>query len=53
MVTHIHFYKLKEYNVDTIVDASDNVISGNESTSEMLTSRSKKQECAKTCNTKR
>ena len=36
-ITHVHFYK--EY-VDANLDASDNVISGSESTSEMLTRQS-------------
>ena len=36
-ITHVHFYK--EY-VDANLGASDNVISGNEPSSEMLTSQS-------------
>ena len=39
--THVHFYQLKRYNVDADLDVSDNVISVNEHSSEMLTSQSK------------
>ena len=39
-ITHVHFYKIKKKYVDANLDASDNAISDNESSSEMLTSQS-------------
>ena len=39
MCTYIYF---KRCNIDAYLDASDNVISGNKPSSEMLTSQSKK-----------
>ena len=49
-ITHVHFYK--EKYVDANLDASDNVISGNEPSSEMLRSQSQIPEWAKTGNAK-
>ena len=43
---------LNKYNVNANLDASDNGISGNEPSSEMLTSQSQKLERTKTGNTK-
>ena len=39
-VTHVHFYRIKKNTFDANLDASDNAISDNESSSEMLTSQS-------------
>ena len=39
-ITHVHFDKIKKKYVDANLDASDNAISDNESSSEMLTSQS-------------
>ena len=41
-ITLVHFYDIKKINVDANLDAPDNVIMGNEPSSEMLTSQSKK-----------
>ena len=39
-ITHVHFYKNNVKYVDANLDAPDNAISDNESSSEMLTSQS-------------
>ena len=39
-ITHVHFYEINEKYVDANLDAPDNAISGNEPTSDMLTSQS-------------
>ena len=39
-ITHVHFYEIKKKYVDANLDASDNAISDDESSSEMLTSQS-------------
>ena len=47
-ITYEHFYQIHKYNVDANLLASDNGISGNEPSLEMLRSRSKKLEWTKT-----
>ena len=39
-ITHAHFFEIKKKYVDANLDAPDNAISDNESSSEMLTSQS-------------
>ena len=43
-ITHVHFYKNNVKYVDANLDAPDNAISDNESSSEMLTSQSQIRE---------
>ena len=43
-ITHGPFYSINKYKVDANLDASDNIISSNEPSSEMLTSQSQKIE---------
>ena len=46
-ITHVHFYKNNVKYADANLDAPDNAISDNESSSEMLTSQSQISEWAK------
>ena len=43
-IKHMYTSTLKSYNVDANLDGSDNVFSGNEPSSEMLTSQRQKLE---------
>ena len=44
-ITYEHFYQINRDNIKAILDQSDNVISGNELLSEMLTSQIQVKNC--------